>query len=114
MKVDFGKGEIEVVYNFYTLYIYEQEFGTDLIKDVFGIAKDDGESGEVLFDFTTVNWTSLTKALWAGAKCADPSFPRYEEWARTMGGGISFMELAGVLINEINKELFRFGVAPVS
>lgn len=114
MKVDFGKGDVEVVYNFYTLYIYEQEFNSDLIKDVYGVARMDSSSGDVLFDFTTVNWTSITKALWAGAKCADPSLPRYEDWARQMGGGIDFMQLAGALINEIDKELFRFGVAPVS
>lgn len=107
MKVGFGSGEVEVVYNFYTLYLYEQEFGSDLIKDVFGVVRDDAESGDVLLDFTSVNWTALTKALWAGAKCANPQLPRYEAWARTMAD-IDFMELSGSLLAEINKELFRF------
>ena len=113
MKVDFGKGDTEVKYTFYTLYLYEQEFGSDLIKDVFGVARDDAATGDVLFDFTTVNWTALTKSLWAGVKCADPSTPRYADWAREVGG-VDFMELAGTLLDAINKELFRFGVPPVS
>ncbi len=108
MKVDFGNGEVEVIYNFYTLYLYEQEFNSDLIKDVFGEVRDETGSDGVLFDFKSVNWTAVTKALWAGAKCANPNLPHYAEWAKGIGGGIEFMQLAETVIAEINKELFRF------
>lgn len=108
MKVDFGNGEVEAIYNFYTLYLYEQEFGSDLVKDVFGVVTDDVQDSGVLFDFSKVNWTSVVKALWAGVKCANPSTPRFEEWARGIGGNVEFMRLAETTISEINKELFRF------
>jgi hypothetical protein len=114
MYVDSASGKFEVKFNYYTLYLYELEFdGRDLIKDVYGdgsaIVTDDGVS----FNIAAVNWTAITKALWAGAKCANPRLPRYAEWA-AQDNGIPLFDVAGEVVAEINKELFRFGVAAVS
>ena len=113
LVVDSANGKFEAKYNFYTLYLYELEFGSDLIKDVYGdgsvIATDDGLS----FNIAAINWTAITKALWAGAKCANPRMPRYSEWA-AQDNGIDLFDVAGEVIAEINQELFRFGVAAVS
>lgn len=112
MLVGSENGAFEVKYNFYTLYIYEQEFGTDLIKDLYGSVAVESDGYGMAFSFNSVNWTSVTKALWAGAKCANPSTPRFAEWAQT--ASFDLLEASGIVIEEINKELFRFGVAPVS
>ena len=113
LVVDSANGKFEAKYNFYTLYLYELEFGSDLIKDVYGdgsvIATDDGLS----FNIAAINWTAITKALWAGAKCANPRTPRYTELA-AQDNGIDLFDVAGEVIAEINQELFRFGVAAVS
>lgn len=114
MFVDSADGRFEARYNFYTLFLYEQEFdGHDLIKDVYGdgsaIVTDDG----ITFSIAAVNWTAITKALWAGAKSANPRLPRYADWAAQVNG-IDLFGVADEVIAEINKELFRFGVAAVS
>lgn len=112
MLIDSKNGSFEVKYNFYTLYLYEQEFGSDLIKDLYGnIATEIGDS-VVGFDFGLVNWTSVVKALWAGAKCANPATPRFKDWAQTVD--INLFDEAGKVLEEINGSLFRFGVASVS
>ena len=113
MLVDSEKGAFEVKYNFYTLYIYEQEFGTDLIKDLYGSVNVDADPNGMTFSFKAVNWTAVTKAIWAGARCADKSVPRFVEWA-SENHGIDLLEASGVVLDEINKELFRFGVATIS
>ena len=84
-----------------------------LIKDLYGGTMATSGSDGALFDFGSVNWTTVTKALWAGAKCANPMLPRYRDWAAT-SDGIDLFDTAGAVIEEINKELFRFGVSPVS
>ena len=114
MYVVSAKGPFEARYNFYTLYLYEQEFdGHDLIKDVYGdgevIATDNG----MALNLAAVNWTAITKALWAGAKCANPRLPRFSDWAQE-SSGIDLFNVAGDVVAEINKELFRFGVAAAS
>lgn len=109
MLVESDNGAFEVKYNFYTLYLYEQEFGSDLIRDLYGgaslnIGNDDGE---VEVGFNSVNWTAVTKALWAGAKCANPSTPRFKDWA-TDSNGLDLFAIAGSVLEEINGSLFRF------
>lgn len=112
MLVGSENGAFEVKYNFYTLYIYETEFGTDLIKDLYGSVGVEADGYGMAFSFNSVNWTAAAKAIWAGAKCADPSTPRFSDWAQT--ASFDLLEASGIVIEEINKELFRFGVAPVS
>lgn len=114
MFLDSADGKLEVRFNFYTLYIYELEFnGHDLIKDVYGNGTVTMDGGELAFDFASVNWSAITKAIWAGARCANPSLPRFAEWA-SRDNGIDLFSAAPDVIGEINKELFRFGVAAVS
>ncbi len=114
LVVDSANGPFEVKYSFYTLYLYEQEFGSDLIKDLYGNAMVASDDEGMSFDFSAINWTAVVKALWAGAKCANPKLPRFSEWADTGSDGIDLFDAAGRVINEVNKELFRFGVAAVS
>ena len=115
MKFEIGDNrELDIKVNFYTLYLYENEFGSDMIKDVFGVIKvrelKEDDDGGFELDYTTTNWTALTRALWASAKCADEDIPRYSEWAKTMGDGINMYALSGSFINIVRTELFRIGV----
>lgn len=79
----------EYVASVYTLNLYEQTFGGDLIKEVFGkIGQPDGD--EVILDFTTDNWTSEMRAFWCMLKTADAiasahgreheTVPPYDQW----------------------------------
>ena len=114
MLIDTADGEIEVRFNYYTLYLYELEFdGRDLIKDVYGGGTVSVDDAGVAFDFAAVNWSAITRAIWAGAKCANPRLPKFVDWA-SRDNEIALFDVAGDVIAEINKELFRFGVAPVS
>ena len=113
MLVASENGAFEARFNFYTLYLYELEFGTDMIKDVFRESTvAEGANGASLV-FEAVNWTAIAKAIWAGAKCADKRLPRFEDWA-SQDNGIDLFTAAGEVVAEINKELFRFGVAAAS
>lgn len=114
MLLDSADGKLEVKFNFYTLYVYELEFdGHDLIKDVYGNGAVVTDGDDLAFDFAAVNWSAIAKAVWAGAKCANPNLPRYRDWA-ARDNGIDLFSAAPEVIGEINKELFRFGVATVS
>ena len=87
----------EAKVTFYTAHIYEMEFRSDLIRDLFGVQTaeqplevertGDGEEDYriVKIDFTKVNWTVVTKALWAAVKTANPGAPSYAEWTLTPG-----------------------------
>ena len=114
MIVETDKGSFEAKYNFYTLYLYEQEFdGRDMIQDVYGDGTVVSDSTGAYLNIAAVNWTAIVKALWAGAKCADPRTPRFSDWA-AQDNGIDLFNVAGDVVAEMNKELFRFGVAAVS
>lgn len=117
MKFDFGHGEEEIIVSVYTMVLYEQEFnGADLIQDLFGkmvIRKEDesllaDEDVIDVIDFTSVNWTTLTKVLWASLKTANPALPSYKDWASTLGE-INLYSLSGELTAEIRRRLFRVG-----
>ncbi len=81
------KGEV----TFYTAQLYEAEFRSDIIKDLFGeqdtspALELDGES-IVRIDFTKVNWFATMKVLWAAIKTADDSTPNYTEWMKRTRG----------------------------
>lgn len=66
-----------------TFVIYELEFGTDLIQDLFGKVKADDlvEDEGVAFDFTQVDWAKLPKAVWAMLKTEKESTPSFKKWA---------------------------------
>ena len=110
MKFDYGNGEIEIEISFYALLVYEQEFGGDMIQDLFGrIVINQEDSGEIALDYTQTNWTATTKALWACAKTANDNVQPYKQWARTMTNGVNMYSLSSNLIRCIEQELFRLG-----
>ena len=56
----------------YTLVIYEQEFKSDLIRDVFGridlrraALNYDDDGNPIAMDYTIDNWTHELRAFWA-------------------------------------------------
>lgn len=75
---------------FFTALIYENEFGKDMLKDFFGVQaikdpiEDDG--GVVSVDFTQINWTAASKALWAALKTADDTTDPYSVWVKKSSG----------------------------
>lgn len=111
MKVDFGQGEKEALVSVWTLSIYEQEFGSDMIQDLFGeeVVKADNEDDDNVifkFDYHDFNWTAATKALWAALKCADPDTQPYAIWARELGD-IDLWSIIRDFLPEVRARLFR-------
>lgn len=107
MILDYGQGEKELCVSMYTLVVYEQEFHRDLIKDVFGVVEiNKAKTDKISLDYRTVEWTALTRALWAALKAADDSTLPYAEWAKS-AGDIDFWALAGDFTQELNLRLFR-------
>lgn len=104
---------LEVKLNFYTLYIYEQEFGSDMIKDTIGVIRveqgEEKEDGVIELNFKNTNWTALTKALWAACKCADDRTEPFREWAKKLDG-VNMYALSESFAPLIFQELFRTGV----
>lgn len=114
MKFTIGEGrDLEISINFYTLYLYEQEFGSDMIQDTIGVVRvgepKGGEDGVVELDFKSTNWTAMTKALWAACKCADDGTEPYRQWARGLEG-VNMYALSESFASLIFQELFRTGV----
>ena len=115
MIIDYGCGEREIEPSVWSLALYEQEFGSDLIQDVFGrqrsngAASDEGES-EIIFDYTEANWFALTRALWAMLKAADDKIPRFSEWAKTATGMNMYLLFMGIT-SAVRDGFFRSGPA---
>lgn len=55
----------------YTLDLYEQQFGGDLIQDVFGKVKAPNDTDNVILDFTSDNWNAEVRAFWCMLKTAE-------------------------------------------
>ena len=131
MKVDYGAGEKELLFSGWTLVLYEQQFGGDLIQDLFGkveVRKSDVETAlrnvgvdeglqdapeapdedPVLFtsDYTQTNWTAVLKALWAGLKTADDALPGFAQWSRGLGA-IDLGRLQKEIVPEAMRMFFR-------
>lgn len=98
MRIDYGRGEKEVLFSLYSLMIYEQEFHSDPIHDLYR-----GEYEDVFFP-------SVPKVLWAGLKAADDSIPGYERWSRDIRG-VNLRDLSNEMIPEINEAFFRNGAS---
>lgn len=126
MKVDYGAGEKELLFSGWTLVLYEQQFGGDLIQDLFGkveVRKSDVETAlrnvgvdeaperedddPVLFtsDYTQTNWTAILKALWAGLKTADDALPGFTQWSRGLGA-IDLGQLQKEIVPEAMRMFF--------
>ena len=103
---------------FYTAYLYEMEFRSDLIRDLFGVqtaeqpleiertGDGDDDYRIVKIDFTKVNWTVVAKALWAAVKTANPATPAYSEWMKETSG-VNLWLVQDELGNEISECFFR-------
>lgn len=112
MKIDYGDGEREALLGVYALVVYEQEFRADLIQDLFGraVMRREPEEEDVVFavDYRDVNWTALTRVLWAALKAADDSVPPFKAWAAALGPvDLNAVHLA--LVPEALRMFFRTG-----
>lgn len=117
-----GSGPVEITATLYTLSLYEQEFGGDLIKDVFGRHTKDEADEEVLIDMTTNNWNAEIKALWAMVKTAadlkdergdlapNDRVPSFKKWRKTVGK-INVREIADAVVEEALDGFFHTGAA---
>lgn len=132
MKIKIGDTEKEIILSVETLSIYEEEFNRDLIQDFFGkvdvrrgdlkdIAEEavgDGEKedeevsepsdDDLLFtiDYTSTNWTSITRVLWAALRTADRSTPSYLSWIKTLGA-INLNTINAQITPECMRQFFR-------
>lgn len=81
--VDYNKSGVKTQYKAtaWTCVIYEQEFGRDLIKDIYGKIDVTHVDSAGVLDFTQTNWTCVIRAFWAMVKTADPSTPSFDQWA---------------------------------
>lgn len=129
MKYDYdntGK-ERDVVASPHTLIIYEQQFKSGLIEDVFGRISIGGHEHDidehgnlVVADYTIDNWTAYLKALWAmlksGADLARAEgrkfepVPNFEEWS-IRATNLDMSEISRVVVTECQRGLFRAGAA---
>lgn len=116
-----GYGETEIQATAYTLVVYEQEFKSDLIKDVFGRHEAD-KGGKAVIDFTTDNWLAELRALWAMARTAydlkaargdaapnDKPQP-FNQWVRGVGK-VNFYKIANAVVSEAMDGFFHTGAA---
>ena len=111
----------------YTLMVYEQEFKSDMIKDVFGhvdvkreVISVDDEGNITNVDYTVDNWTAYPKALWAMLKTSEAiarsegrisePVPSYNAWS-LMARDVDLYELCRIVISECNRGLFHTGAA---
>lgn len=110
MRIKIGDEEREAIASAKTLMIYEQEFGGDLIQDLYGRAvihrPEDDEDVLLVLDYTATNWTAALKALWACLRTADDSVVPFKEWVEALPD-VNLMEVTGALYPEVQRRLFR-------
>ena len=124
MKYDYdGSGvERELDATAYTLMVYEQEFKSGLIEDVFGrISIPEDTDGMVVADYTRDNWIAYTRALWAMLRSASdrlalegkphedvPNFRTWSMYATNLNlAKVSY----DLVMGEIQRKFFRSGTA---
>ena len=123
MRYDYdGSGkEREVVASAYTLMVYEQEFKSGMIEDVYGkirIVEDDydDDGNPTVADFTIDNWFAYVKALWAmlrtGADLARAEgrqytpVPSFKEWS-LRATELDMRTVSSIVIQECQRGFFR-------
>lgn len=125
MFVRIGDAEVEIMASLYTLVVYEQEFGSDLIKDVFGKHQvQNGDETVLTIDYTQENWFEELKALWAMVKTAadlkdskgelapNDRVPGFNTWAKSnIASQVNMREIADVVFTEAVSGFFRAGAA---
>lgn len=117
MIIDYGYGDREFCLGLGAMVEYEQQFRSDIVKDLFGkgrvVPEDPGEpdDGEAFsFDFTQTNWTACAKALWAGEKAVDPAAPGFSEWCR-LRPNPDMSVVSDAVMREAAEAFFRAGVS---
>lgn len=107
MVVTINGEELEVKLSAFSMVLYEQEFGSDLIGDLNGKVKvDDGEEEGVLFDFTKIPWMKILQGIWAMLKTAKPSTPHFEKWVKGVEEFNAF-EMRNVLEQAVSDNFFH-------
>lgn len=128
-KVDYENNGVEREYEAttYTLVIYEQEFGRDLIKDVFGridvtqaLRNIDSDGNVIAMDYTVDNWSSYPRAFWAMLKTSEAickrdnrpclAVPPFVQWCLETRS-IDMGQLSQLVFDECQRGLFRSGAA---
>ena len=115
-EVTIGEKTYKAEITFYTAVLYESEFRSDIIADLFGVQGQDRNpfsfNGENLaeIDFTKVGWLSVAKATWAALKTADSSIPSYQAWMKK-ARGVNFWDLRETLLEDASDCFFRAAVA---
>ena len=111
-EVEIGGEKVKAEVTFGTAQLYEMEFRSDLIQDLYGVQtaeptieleepdSDDPEAvrefvEKVLeapeeyiakVDFTKVSWNAIMRVLWAAVKTADKNAPGYTAWMQKAAG----------------------------
>lgn len=98
---------------FYTAALYESEFQSDIVADLFGVQGKESnpfslaKGGAVVsIDFSKVGWQAVQKATWAALKTADPALPSYATWIKK-ARGVNFWELREALMEDASDCFFR-------
>lgn len=116
-----GSGEVEATATALTLLIYEQEFKSDLIKDVFGRTEAAQVRSDAV-DFTIDNWFEELKALWAmvmtayelkadrGDAAPNDRPKPFKQWVRGIGK-LNFRDVSNAVISEAMDGFFHTGAA---
>lgn len=115
-EVEIGGKACKAAVSCLTPSIYEDEFGGDMLADLYGrIDKKSGNlveldrKGEVVaVDYTAVRWTVLVKVLWAALKTVDDTVPGFKAWAKG-ADGISVIDVRSMLEAAITDCFFRPG-----
>ena len=111
----------------YTLMVYEQEFKSDLIKDVYGVIDlrkgqnvVDENGNIIVLDYTQDNWMSYLKAFWAMLKTSEAiarsegrisePVPSFVQWCLATKD-INLADLSKIVFAECNRGLFHTGAA---
>ncbi len=108
MKITVGDREYEGTMGVGTLVLYEEEFGRDLIQDLFGkVTVDDGGDTALTIDYTQTEWTALLRVAWAAIRTKDPgSAPGFREWASSLGE-LNLNVLTEQLVPVAIRQFFR-------
>lgn len=123
-----GSGvERDIVASVHTLMIYEQQFKTGMIEDVFGRVSLEGHENDIdedgnlrVADYTIDHWGAYVRALWAMLKAGSDLaraegrpydiVPSFDAWSVT-AVNVDLSELSRIVIGECQRGLFRAGAA---
>lgn len=115
-EVSIGGKACKAAVSCLTPTIYEEEFGGDMLADLYGrIDKKSGNlveldrKGEVVaVDYTAVKWNVIIRVLWAALKTVSDTVPGFKVWAKT-ADGINAIDVRSELEAAITDCFFRPG-----